>query len=64
MQHPFLVKKIFSRYATAYNAMASEASMSSRYSGIHFRSDCEVGSVMYKNVDNYAVQRAFTDGAE
>jgi membrane-associated phospholipid phosphatase len=50
--------------AAAYNAMASEASMSRLYGGIHFRSDCEVGLVVGKNVGNFAVQRARTDGAE
>ena len=50
--------------ATAYNAMAQEASMSRLYGGIHFRSDCEVGLVVGRNVGNFAVQRALTDGAE
>lgn len=50
--------------ATAYNAMASEASMSRVYGGIHYRSDCEIGLTVGKNVGNYAVQRAMTDGAE
>lgn len=50
--------------ATAYNQMASEASMSRLYGGIHFRSDCEVGLEVGKGVGAYAVQRARTDGAE
>ncbi|MDB5205482.1 MAG: phosphatase family protein [Flavisolibacter sp.] len=50
--------------ASAYNAMASEASNSRMYGGIHFRSDCEVGLTVGKNVGSYAVQRARTDGAE
>ena len=50
--------------ADAYNAMASQASMSRLYGGIHFRTDCEVGLAVGKNVGNYAVQRAMTDGAE
>jgi hypothetical protein len=50
--------------ATAYNDMAAEASLSRMYGGIHYRSDCEVGLVVGKNVGNYAVQRARTDGAE
>jgi hypothetical protein len=49
---------------SAYEAMAMEAAMSRLYGGIHFRSDCEVGLVVGKNVGNYAVQRALTDGAE
>ena len=50
--------------ATAYDAMASEASVSRMYGGIHFRSDCEVGLTTGSNVGGYAVQRAVTDGAE
>ncbi len=49
--------------AAAYDAMASEASMSRLYGGIHYRSDCEMGLVTGKNVGNYAVERAKTDGA-
>lgn len=48
----------------AYDAMAMEAAMSRLYGGIHFRSDCEVGLVVGKNVGDYAVNRALTDGAE
>ena len=44
--------------------MAAEASMSRMYGGIHYRSDCAVGLEVGKNVGNYAVQRAMTDGAE
>lgn len=50
--------------ANAYNAMASEASVSRMYGGIHYRSDCEVGLTTGANVGGYAVQRALTDGAE
>lgn len=50
--------------ATAYDAMAAEASVSRMYGGIHYRSDCETGLVVGKNVGSYAVQRALTDGAE
>ncbi|MCW3090227.1 MAG: phosphatase family protein [Ferruginibacter sp.] len=50
--------------AEQYNAMANEASMSRMYGGIHYKSDCTVGLVVGKNVGNYAVQRAITDGAE
>ncbi len=50
--------------ATAYDAMAQEASMSRMYGGIHYKSDCSVGLTTGKNVGNYAVQRAMTDGAE
>jgi membrane-associated phospholipid phosphatase len=50
--------------ANAYNAMASEASMSRMYGGIHYRADCVVGLEVGKNIGNYAIQRAMTDGAE
>ena len=49
---------------TAYEAMAQEAALSRLYGGIHYRADCEVGLVVGKNIGNYAVQRAKTDGAE
>ena len=49
---------------SAYDAMALEASSSRMYGGIHFRADCEVGLTVGKNVGNYAIQRARTDGAE
>ena len=55
---------IVSEKAAQYDAMAKEASMSRIYGGIHFRSDCEVGLVVGKNISNYAVQRAMTDGAD
>jgi hypothetical protein len=48
----------------AYEAMALEAAMSRLYGGIHFRSDSEIGLSVGKNVGNYAVQRALTDGAD
>lgn len=48
----------------AYEAMALEASMSRVYGGIHYRSDCEVGLVVGKNIGSFAVQRAMSDGAE
>ena len=50
--------------AASYDAMAREASLSRMYGTIHYRSDCEVGLVVGKNVGNYAVQRAKSDGAE
>lgn len=50
--------------AQAYDEMANQASMSRLYGGIHFRTDCEVGLKVGKNVGTYAVQRAMTDGAE
>jgi hypothetical protein len=50
--------------APAYTAMAQEASMSRMYGGIHYKTDCTTGLVVGKNVGNYAVQRALTDGAD
>lgn len=50
--------------AAQYMEMANEASMSRMYGGIHFRSDCSVGLDVGKNVGNFAIQRALTDGAE
>ncbi|HTL09135.1 MAG TPA: phosphatase PAP2 family protein [Chitinophagaceae bacterium] len=50
--------------AAAYTAMAAEASISRMYGGIHYRSDCEQGLIVGKNVGNFAVERAKTDGAE
>ncbi|MEO5684221.1 MAG: phosphatase PAP2 family protein [Chitinophagaceae bacterium] len=49
--------------AAKYNAMASEASMSRLYAGIHYRADCEMGLLTGTNVGNYAVNRGKTDGA-
>lgn len=48
----------------AYEAMASEASNSRLVGGIHYRADCETGLIVGKNVGNYAILRATTDGAE
>lgn len=50
--------------ASAYLAMAQEASMSRMYGGIHYRSDCSVGLDVGKKIGIYAVKRAQTDGAE
>jgi membrane-associated phospholipid phosphatase len=46
----------------AYEAMAEEAAISRLYGGIHYRSDCEVGLEVGKNIGNYAIQRAMHDG--
>lgn len=50
--------------ATAYQAMAQEASLSRMYGGIHYRSDCEVGLTTGQKVGSYAIARAKTDGAD
>lgn len=49
--------------AAAYDAMAKEASMSRLYGGIHYRSDCDMGLVVGKNVGNFAVLKGQSDGA-
>lgn len=59
-----ILSYIIPEKASAYKAMASEASLSRMYGGIHYRSDCEVGLLTGKNVGNFAVQRALTDGAD
>jgi len=51
--------------AAAYDAMAEEAGRSRFLGGIHYnKSDCKVGLEVGRNVGNYAIQRAKTDGAE
>lgn len=47
----------------AYEAMADEAANSRLWGGIHYRSDCEVGTTVGKNVGQFAVTRAQSDGA-
>lgn len=47
---------------SAYEAMAEEAAISRLYGGIHYRSDCEVGLEVGKNIGNHAIQRAMNDG--
>jgi hypothetical protein len=50
--------------AAKYQAMSNEAAMSRFISGIHTKLDCDMGLEVGKNIGNYAVQRAITDGAE
>lgn len=50
--------------AAAYQAMAAEASMSRLYGALHYRSDCETGLIMGRDIGNNAVVRAQTDGAD
>lgn len=59
-----ILSHIIPERASAYEAMAQEASLSRMYGGIHFRSDCSVGLTVGANVGKYAVQRAMNDGAE
>ncbi|MHA4808264.1 phosphatase PAP2 family protein [Flavitalea flava] len=50
--------------ASAYAAMAQEASNSRMFGGIHYRSDCSMGLQVGKKVGDYAILRAGTDGAD
>lgn len=51
--------------AAAYLDMAEEAARSRLVGGLHYnKSDCGVGLVVGKNVGDYAIARARTDGAE
>lgn len=49
--------------AAKYTAMATEASNSRMFAGIHYRADCVVGLTVGNNVGNYAVIRGKADGA-
>jgi hypothetical protein len=49
--------------ASKYEGMAQDAARSRLVGGIHYRTDCEVGMDVGKNVGNYTVNRASTDGA-
>jgi len=55
---------IIKNKASAYNAMAQEASLSRMYGAIHYRSDCEKGLETGRKVGDFAIARARTDGAE
>lgn len=46
------------------DAMATEASLSRLYGGIHYRMDCEAGLEAGHKIAEYAITRAKTDGAE
>ncbi len=50
--------------ANQYDAMALEASLSRMYGGIHYRSDCEVGLEVGRNIGDHAITRAGRDGAD
>ena len=50
--------------ATQFDNMATEASLSRLYGSIHYRSDIEVGMTLGKNIGQFAVNRAKTDGAD
>lgn len=50
--------------ATAFNNMATEASLSRLYGAIHYRSDIEVGTTLGQKIGQYAVDKAKADGAD
>ncbi len=50
--------------ASAYSAMAEEASKSRLVGGIHYRADCEVGLKVGASVGAYAVNRGKGDGCQ
>jgi len=49
---------------SAYEAMATEASLSRMYGAIHYRSDCQEGLKCGKKIGDFAISRAISDGAE
>lgn len=55
---------IFPQSKTNLESMASEASLSRLYGGIHYRMDCEAGARCGRAVGNFAIDRAEEDGAE
>lgn len=50
--------------AASYKQMASDASVSRMYAGLHYRSDCEKGLETGKKIGQFAVLRATSDGAD
>ena len=59
-----ILSHILPSRASAYDAMAKEASLSRLYGAIHYRSDCDAGLACGQRVGAFAVRRATTDGAE
>jgi hypothetical protein len=56
---------LFPAYAEEFNAMATEASMSRLYAGIHYRKDCEGGLTLGSDVAAHIVENfARLDGAD
>jgi hypothetical protein len=49
--------------ANEFSAMATEASLSRIYGGIHYRSDCEQGLKCGERVGSFAIAKATLDGA-
>ena len=54
----------FPNEASRMDNLAQEASESRIYGGIHYRADCKIGLEVGKNVAQYSIDRAKTDGAE
>jgi hypothetical protein len=55
---------LFPQEAERINAMATEASLSSIYAGIHYRFDCEAGLQCGRNIGSFAVNLGKADGSE
>jgi hypothetical protein len=55
---------LFPQEAERFSAMATEASVSRMYGGIHYRFDCEVGLQCGKNIGSFAVKVGKADGSE
>jgi PAP2 superfamily len=55
---------IFPSETANLDKLAKEASESRIYGGIHYRSDCEIGLSVGKNVANFSIEKARADGGE
>jgi len=55
---------LFPDSANEFNEMATEASLSRLYGGIHYRSDCEVGLDHGRKIAGYTVRFGQADGAD
>lgn len=55
---------LFPSHAAEFDAMATEASLSRMYGGIHYRSDLEVGKDHGRRIAGYTLKFAEGDGAE
>ncbi len=55
---------LFPSESANMDRLAKEASESRIYGGIHYRTDCEVGLVVGKNVAQYSIDKAKSDGGE
>jgi len=55
---------IFPAESAVFDGMATEASLSRLYGGIHYRMDCDAGLVCGRRIGEFAIARARMDGAE